>query len=372
MANFLDSTGLAHLWEKILAKISAKKVNQIEPLSKNLDTSKVTRLSTGNINTTTDTIGTLQTFQATATMKATADGSYPDVDSNVMMMNWDSTAGYSTQLAQRNITGEIRVRGQNKKTWTAWRTVLDSTNKDDYLTDYAKAADIPTATSALTNDSGYITDSALSNYYTKTEDDTALAGKVAKAGDTMSGELTISKSSGDTYFHAKRTDKGNEVWFGVGSAGVNRGVYDGTLKKWLFHTDGTTTFTNGNINIGQVQEWGNASFTYSDGFAAYSTVANNTQEPRACKWGRIVNLTGAYKTTEARTATSSVVIGKVPSGCEPLNDVRVRQQGTGQNSYLLTVGKNGNLTAERYGVATNTAIPNNVWLNINATYISKS
>lgn len=123
--------------------------------------------------------------------------------------------------------------------------------------------------------------------------------------------------------------------------------------------------------VKEVQEWGNANFTYSDGFAAYNTTANNKDEPRASKFGRIVNLTGAFKSTAARDSTNTVTIGRVPSGCEPLYFVCLRQQSSGQNTFMLTIDTSGRLQASRYGVATNTIIPNNCWLNIDAMYISK-
>lgn len=248
-----------------------------------------------------------------------------------------------------------------------------STATQEALDLKADLSSIPTATSELTNDSGFITDEALEDY-------------VLKAGDTMTGELIFeaSKNVGSygNYFTATRTDTDINVGMGIGSGGVNHGVYSITQKKWIAYATRTATYAGAINTTSQataltslgldVKEYGNADFSYEEGFSAYSTVANNSQEPRASKFGRVVNLTGAYKTTVARDSTAAFTLGKVPNGCEPLHDVRLRQQGTGQNSYLLVIDTNGNLKGERYGVGTNTAVPNGVWLNINATYISKS
>ena len=57
--------------------------------------------------------------------------------------------------------------------------------------------------------------------------------------------FTISRSAGDTYYYAQRTDTGNQIYFGIGSGGVNRGIYDQKLAKWIFHTDGTKVYVNG-------------------------------------------------------------------------------------------------------------------------------
>lgn len=74
---------------------------------------------------------------------------------------------------------------------------------------------------------------------------------VEKSGDTMSGNLTISKGAnqGDTKFVASRTDTGTTGWFGVGDGGQNHGVYsesanantnndvDKDTKGWVVRTD---------------------------------------------------------------------------------------------------------------------------------------
>ena len=74
---------------------------------------------------------------------------------------------------------------------------------------------------------------------------------VEKAGDTMSGNLTISKGAnqGDTKFVTSRTDTGTTGWFGVGDGGQNHGVYSDTAyantnndvdkdtRGWVVRTD---------------------------------------------------------------------------------------------------------------------------------------
>lgn len=82
---------------------------------------------------------------------------------------------------------------------------------------------------------------------------------VEKDGDTMSGNLTISKGAnqGDTKFVTSRTDTGTTGWFGVGDGGQNHGVYsetanantnnevDNDTKGWVVRTDenGYSTLT---------------------------------------------------------------------------------------------------------------------------------
>lgn len=66
---------------------------------------------------------------------------------------------------------------------------------------------------------------------------------VKKAGDTMSGNLAIEKSSNSTSFTTTRTDTGSSVSFMVGSDGTNRGVYDNNLNAWIIYSDGTDART---------------------------------------------------------------------------------------------------------------------------------
>lgn len=121
------------------------------------------------------------------------------------------------------------------------------------------------------------------------------------------------------------------------------------------------------------ETFGNADFTYMNDCVAYSTVAGNVNEPTATKYGRVVNLAGAFKNTVARPDTSPFDIGKVPTGCEPLKTQYILSQGSTQYKFMLTIRPDGTINVSRYSAtATNTAVPVNTWLNINAMYISAS
>lgn len=133
-----------------------------------------------------------------------------------------------------------------------------------------------------------------------------------------------------------------------------------------------------------VQTFGNADFTYEkvlnpdtqevvNECVAYSTVTGAAEEPKAAKYGRIVNLCGAFKNINDRPGTGVFVMGKVPTGCEPLYRQCVLVQGTSQAKFLLTIETDGTLKCGRYSTgASAAAVPNNAWLNINATYVSAS
>ncbi len=76
--------------------------------------------------------------------------------------------------------------------------------------------------------------------------DTSEGSKLQVNGKSKyNDELNLHKTSGDTGYHAKRTDTDTEVWFGVGSGGTNHGVYSKKLGKWILHGDENYVYING-------------------------------------------------------------------------------------------------------------------------------
>lgn len=109
-------------------------------------------------------------------------------------------------------------------------------------------------------------------------------------------------------------------------------------------------------------------FTFNTGYGPYSA-----STPTACKWGRVVNLTGQVKNDEAVSFDANgIVIGKVPVGCEPLQTQRRVQQGSGKNIFVVLIETNGNITLARYGTSELVETAAGAWLNIGMTYISKT
>lgn len=68
----------------------------------------------------------------------------------------------------------------------------------------------------------------------------------------------------DVFYYAKRADTGTQVAFGVGSSGVNHGVWSTNLNKWLIYSDGTYTYL------------GNDTGTYKVGIACSRNVKTYT------------------------------------------------------------------------------------------------
>ena len=80
--------------------------------------------------------------------------------------------------------------------------------------------------------------------------DTAIQGKVAKAGDTMSGNLTISRSGGESGIYIQDPDKGNNKISLITATGGNAGIYSNGY--W----DGSAFVSNGKYLIYRQAETG--------------------------------------------------------------------------------------------------------------------
>ena len=77
------------------------------------------------------------------------------------------------------------------------------------------------------------------------------------AGGTLTGQVTSNVASAQAFlvshgtankdagFRATRTDTDVSLFFGVGSGGVNHGVYSTKLGKWLVYGDGSNVYCNG-------------------------------------------------------------------------------------------------------------------------------
>lgn len=66
--------------------------------------------------------------------------------------------------------------------------------------------------------------------------------RVLKAGDTMTGNLTVAPATTAVFITARGASN-VATTLHVGSGGINRGIYDNTLDKWLIYCDGTDART---------------------------------------------------------------------------------------------------------------------------------
>ena len=181
-------------------------------------------------------------------------------------------------------------------------------------------------------------------------------------------------------------DNGSNLWIGASarnaqhhegytliSSGYNSSSGDGNKTIVVSVPDANnTSATNYDVlHTGYIPVSESTAFTYQNGCSAYSTTSGHISQPKAYKRAGIVMLKGAIKfASTAQSAAGTVVIGKVPSGYEPIAGVGFVQHGSSQNKFRLVISTNGEISVERYGGETNIPITANAWLNISCMYIA--
>ena len=167
----------------------------------------------------------------------------------------------------------------------------------------------------------------------------------AEAGDYSSDEIS----------HGEGTVADALTFDNVPLSGSQKAVKSGGVYSAI---NGVTTYNHTN-------------FSYEANSTYYATSGAN--QPKAYKCGRIVTLVGCFKnTSEIALSSDSVKIGSVPSACKPISTYRAVVQGSGKNSFLLTVESDGSIGVARYGTSSSVAFPSGSWLNIGCTYIAAS
>ena len=63
----------------------------------------------------------------------------------------------------------------------------------------------------------------------------------------LSNTSVLSKASGDAYYYVERTDTGVRLGFGVGTSGINHGVYSYELGGWLIYGNATDVLVRANL-----------------------------------------------------------------------------------------------------------------------------
>lgn len=123
----------------------------------------------------------------------------------------------------------------------------------------------------------------------------------------VTGNIGITKASGDTGFYAKRSDTGVEVWMGVGTGGTNHGIYSNKLGKWMMYGDASNVYLNGNATTasswataktltlsgqltGSVSVKGDANMTLS-GWLKKSLIYDDTSDFASYAWHKFAEKT---------------------------------------------------------------------------------
>ena len=95
-----------------------------------LDNKFTSRPTSANIASSSDRLGSVETFVATSSM---TEGKPTCGDAHILHMNWDNTGGYDAQIAMPTAsTQHPQWRNKNGGTWGDWQTFLDENNYNSY------------------------------------------------------------------------------------------------------------------------------------------------------------------------------------------------------------------------------------------------
>lgn len=135
------------------------------------------------------------------------------------------------------------------------------------------------------------------------------SGNLAADGGLYGTDATATRSSGDTYFTAKRTDTGADIRFGIGSSGTNRGIYDLTLNRWVFKvTDDGVDINAPKVTANNKAIWHAGNLDVQVGTAEVGTSGTTITFPRAFAGVPVVTANG-------NAQTSIRVYNVTASGC---------------------------------------------------------
>lgn len=108
----------------------------------------------------------------------------------------------------------------------------------------------------------------------------------------VTGNIKITKTSGDTGYYASRSDTSITCWFGVASGGTNHGFYSNKINNWMFAANAT------NALVYHTLQNPSSETSYAISFGGNNTSAGVKE--------RFVNNGLAYRTKEGTTSSAGV------------------------------------------------------------------
>lgn len=160
---------------------------------------------------------------------------------------------YALPLSGGALTGHLYLNGVTDATTTSTSMIIFGNSTTQYGVIRANKGGAIVISNSKTDNTKSVTYDP-TNMIFKSDTDAKMAlGDATHRWNGLysSGDIYITKGTGNTYFRAKRSDTGTEVLFGVGSAGVNHGVWSTKMNKWLVYSDGSQGYLNGIANQAQ-------------------------------------------------------------------------------------------------------------------------
>ena len=190
------------------------------------------------------------------------------------------------------------------------------------------------------------------------------ASSTVPSADTSSG----SYGSGTTYARANHQHPKSSLYAETSHTHTKSEITDFT------HTHNTATLeTDGFLSMQDKAKLDNLSYdtgwqevTFKSGYARY----NNSTSVYVRRKGDFVELTGVWKPTSKKSATSNPVpFASIPNELKPTKSIQVVCFGQGKNTYMLTVDTGGILSWSRYGTTNSIDLPNGHFGNVHCMWI---
>ena len=106
--------------------------------------------------------------------------------------------------------------------------------------------------------------------------------------------------------------------------------------------------------------------SYVSGYKGYGTSGDTVRYRRV---GNVVELVGRWTPSSNKSASDDdVQFGSIPASFAPSYPVRLRMQGSGLKTYLLSVSITGKLSWARYGTTSSTTLLAGDWFNVQAVW----
>ena len=186
---------------------------------------------------------------------------------------------------------------------------------------------IPSKTSDLTNDSGFLTSHQ------------DITGKVDKSNGA--NQMTDS------------------------SAYSNIGTSANSTQKTINNAIDTEISSINNSITNYCYDTGWKSLTLASGFSTY----DSGHPTRYRRIGKTVHIEGIFKNSSALASGSETTMATISdTTCRPPHDQFHLMQGTGKNFFLLRVNTDGTITISRYGTTANAQCTSGSWLHCYITY----
>ena len=186
--------------------------------------------------------------------------------------------------------------------------------------------------------------------------------------DYEAGHAMLKATTGDTPYDSS-TDPTLGVLRQVADNGTEGSRIYGSAAE--IQLNDTARYKTGVVTVEQaINELTESSGTgtYTSPFSAYSGLNGNL--PRWWRSGNVVHFSG-IATVTSQQADATRTLFTLPAGFRPNGRNRYlgRMQGSGMNSWELSVETSGEVKLQRYGTTSAIALPSGVWLPYAGTFI---